>query len=170
MNKVSKVFDHVLDVFFFIGGALVVVVGLMICAEVAMRYFLGIVHVWEVQIGGDSLLWITFLGAALVLKEDKHVRVDIVFNNVSPRIRHALSLIISTLGLVSCLVLTYYSAQVTWDHFARGVCEHNILVIPKGPLMIIIPIGSFLFSIEFLRKILSYWKPVRAHVANKDDL
>ena len=162
LNRVSRVFDYALNIFFFIGGVVLVCIMLVVCAEIAMRYFLGIVHVWEVQICGDSLVWIAFLPAGLVLKENRHVRVDLVVNIVSPRIRHVLNLITTALGLVTCLTLTYYSAHVTWDHFAKAIYEYNILVIPKGPLLSIIPLSSLLLSVEFLREFLSSWKPKRA--------
>jgi len=64
----------------------------------------------------------------------------------------------SIIGILICLVLVWYGIQVSWQFTAEGISDPTILELPKGPILIIIPLGSFLLLIQFLRNIHGYWR------------
>ena len=72
--------------------------------------------------------------------------------------KNIIDVIVQILGIFLCTVLTYYGVQVAWDHFARGVYNPTLLEFPKGPLLAIIPIGTFLILIQFIRKLVTSLK------------
>lgn len=47
-----------------------------ILAQVISRYFFGKPLVWVEEVATYSFIWATFLGAALALKHDRHVRIE----------------------------------------------------------------------------------------------
>jgi TRAP-type C4-dicarboxylate transport system permease small subunit len=47
-----------------------------IIAQVISRYFFGKPLVWVEEVATYSFIWVTFLGAALALKYDRHVKID----------------------------------------------------------------------------------------------
>lgn len=55
---------------------LLVNIVLNILAQVISRYFFGKPLVWVEEIATYSFIWATFLGAALALKYDRHVKID----------------------------------------------------------------------------------------------
>jgi len=55
-------------------------------------------------------------------------------------------------------VLTYYGVKVTWDQFARGMYNPTLMEFPRGPLLLIIPVGTFFLLMEFIRRALKNFK------------
>lgn len=64
---------------------LLVNIVLNILAQVISRYFFGKPLVWVEEIATYSFIWGTFLGAALALKYDRHVRIDTFVGHLPPR-------------------------------------------------------------------------------------
>lgn len=162
LTKLDSVFNRIIDV---MAGAACVILAfafLSVCADVAMRYFLNRPMVWVVEITEESLLYITFLGAAWVLKREEHVRVDIVLNRLKLKTQAWLGIVSSIVGIVISLVLVYYGARVTWDQWVRGVYWTTTLSIPNAYYLVIIPIGSFLLLIQFLRRTRRQFGELRA--------
>ena len=50
------------------------------------------------------------------------------------------------------MILVYYGTVATLDTWQRGVFTPTILEIPKAAILCIIPIGSILLGIQFLRR------------------
>jgi TRAP-type C4-dicarboxylate transport system permease small subunit len=107
------------------------------------------------------MLYIPFLGAALVLKEEGHIRVDILTNHLSERSRGRLNVITSFVGGIVMLTYTWYGGQVTWDFFKRGVPALESLRTPMFLILMIIPIGGFFFVIQFFRQMYSYYQKLK---------
>ncbi len=56
-----------------------------IMAQVISRYFFGKPLVWVEEIATYSFIWATFLGAALALKYDRHVKIDTFIGHLPER-------------------------------------------------------------------------------------
>ncbi len=158
IEKFPGLFDSILSVFAFLSGLLLIFTTLSVCVEVVMRYFLNQPLTWVDEITEYILLYITFLGAAWVLKNDGHVIIDLVLMKLRVKGRMILGLISSTVCILSCSALVWYGAQVAWDHYQRGVYNPTLLEFPKGPVIAIIPVGSFFLLIQFLRRFYGYLK------------
>lgn len=146
-------FDVLLDL---CGGAAAIIIFFTMLAviyEVVMRYFMDRPTFWVLEVVEWCLVWMTFLSAAWVLKEDGHVTMDIVVAGLNPKAKFILGVITSTIGALICLALAWYGALLVRDHFIRGVVEAKVLKAPKAPLLAIIPVGFFLLFIQFLRRI-----------------
>ena len=156
LTKIIAIFDRLIDVLVFLACVLLICATLLVGADVVLRYFLGRPIVWSVEITEYSLLYIAFLGAAWLLKKEGHVRVDVVLNQLNPRNQALLNTITSIFGAMVCLVIAWYSAETTWDHFVRGIPAMETLHTPYFIILGIIPIGSFLLFIQFLRRTYGY--------------
>jgi TRAP-type C4-dicarboxylate transport system permease small subunit len=95
---------------------------------------------------------------AWVLKIEGHVKIDLVVNRLNPRNQCVVNSITSILGAITCLVLLWYGTKVSWEFFERGTITNTILELPSAPLFAIVPIGSFLLFIQFLRRSYGYLK------------
>jgi TRAP-type C4-dicarboxylate transport system permease small subunit len=58
--------------------------------------------------------------------------------------------ITSILGTILCLGMVWFSAQATIIAFQRGTIFATIWGLPRGPILSIIPIGSFLLLVQFI--------------------
>jgi C4-dicarboxylate transporter DctQ subunit len=153
-----KWIDRATGLMALIAGLLLCFMMVSICYDVVVRAFGLQPPVWVTEITEYILLYVTFLGAAWVLKEDGHVRVDVALNQFSERTREGINIGTSVLGVLVCLVLTWFGAETTWDFFNRSIPVIKSLSVPKFLLLGIIPVGSFFLCIQFLHKTLGLWK------------
>ncbi len=162
MVKVSVIFDRTISFLAFLAGVLIIFMMLAVGTEVITRYFfnqplMGLTEIIEI-----TLLYITFLGTAWLLKKEGHVKMDIVISRLKPRTQALANFVTSIIGVVICLAIAWYGAKVTWDHFHTAIFETPILEIPDAYVLVIIPIGSFLLFIQFLRRTFGYLELWRA--------
>lgn len=151
LKKSESIFDLILNYSLIIAAVILIFVTLSVSAEVVLRYFLGRPTVWVVEIAGYSLLYITFLVVAWVQKRQKHVKMDLVFNRLNPKIRSIVSLFTSIISTLICFILTFYGAKVTLYFFRAGYPTPTPLRIPKFIIVFIIFLGSLLLLIQFIR-------------------
>ena len=163
--KIGAIFDRTINLLAFLGGVIIIFTMIAVCSEVVRRYFLNRPIIWVSEITEISLLFIAFLGTAWVLKKEGHVKVDILLIHLSSRIQALFGIISSIIGVFICLLLVWYGAQVSWHNIQEGLYEPTILELPKGPLLTIIPVGSFFLLIQFLRRACGYWGEWRAPLA-----
>ena len=152
LAKVSVVFDRAIDYLAVLSGILAVFMMLSVCADVVLRYFLNRPIKGVTEITEMCIVALTFLGAAWLLKKEGHVRIDVLVDRLSPRSQALLNGITSIVGVIICLALAWYSANLAVDHFQRGVTTFTVLKIVTYPRFIIIAVGSFLLSIQFIRR------------------
>jgi C4-dicarboxylate transporter DctQ subunit len=109
--------------------------------------------VWTVQFNEYSLLWLTFLGSAWVLRRRKHVAVDVITSRLEPKGRRIADVIHSLLGVALCGVLCWYSSLVTLNFFQRGVTDVQAVDVPKYLVLVVIPAGFIVLTSQFLRNL-----------------
>ena len=160
-KKGGALLDRVIGIFAILAGILVVYTFSSVCLEVVLRYFFNRPQVWVIETAEYALLFITFLGAAWVLRNEGHVRVDLLINQLRPGAQTAINTVTSIVSAAVCLILTWYTGQLAFDHLQRGVVSEKMLSFPKGVLLAVIPVGCFLLFIQFVRRTHRYLKSSR---------
>jgi TRAP-type C4-dicarboxylate transport system permease small subunit len=156
LTKVGHVFDRILDIGAILGAAIIVFSVLGVCVQVVMRYFMGEPLTWMIDVTALLLLDMTFLGAAWLLRKEGHVSMDMVMNRLNPRHQSLLNIITSIVSAIVLAVITWYGAKTTWIYFEMGYWMSTTLSTPKWLVLGIIPVGSFLLFIQFLRRTYGY--------------
>ena len=59
----------------YLGVALLVVLGVMLTAQVFMRFVLGLGYSWMEEIIRMLFVWVIFIGAAAAMRRNLHIRV-----------------------------------------------------------------------------------------------
>ena len=126
----------------------------LITLEVVSRYFLGRPLGWSVEVSEWALLAITFLGAAMVLRNDGHVRVDIVTRALPPNARRVASVAASAIGFSVSLLACYYTAKTAYGEYLAGILTIHVLKFPRFWLLMFFPLGFLFLTLEWLRKLL----------------
>ncbi|MBW1997053.1 MAG: TRAP transporter small permease [Deltaproteobacteria bacterium] len=152
MVKWGRFFDRIIETLAFLAGVLLSFILVSVSIEVFMRYFLNRPLQWVIELTEYALLYVTFLGSAWVLKEERHISVDVIVSTMSPRTQAYLGLVGTGIGIVVCLVLIWFGFGTAWDHFVRKVYNPTILEFPKAPIIAIIPVGSIFLIIQFVRR------------------
>ena len=170
LTRVTAIFDGTINLLADLASVLIILMMLGISTDVTMRYFFVRPIAWMVEVTEHSLLFVTFLGAAWVLKGEGHVKMDIMLNRLKPGTQALLNMITSILGAIICLFLVWYGAQVTWERFQLGYYIFTVLSIPSAYIIVIIPVGSFLLFIQFLRRTYGFWRSWRASLGKEQGL
>ena len=118
---------------------------------VVMRYLNFNPPIWVIQYTEYALLWITFLGAAWLLREKGHIRIDTLVSRIRPRIARWLEVFNDLIGLGISVVIFLVGSTNTWDLYSRGIQDVKAVTLPMYGLFAIIPFGGFLLLLQFLR-------------------
>ena len=145
-------FDRLLNCLFFLAGVLLVVATFSVCWGIFSRYFLSRPLGWLVEVNEYILLCIAFLVSAWVLRQEGHVKMDIVLNLLNPRKQLVVNIITSIVSAVVCLIFTWFSLKVTLELFQKMTLTPTVLELPKFYFTGVIFFGSFLLVIQFVRR------------------
>ncbi len=157
ITRATAVFDRSMDLLSYLARVFVILQVLLVTGDVVGRYFFRKPIIGAVEITEVMILWIAFLGAAWLLKEGGHVRMEIVVSRLKPEAQTVLNIITSIMSAIVCLVLVWYGIRVTADAFRAGTLQAGLIGIPTSLVIIIIPIGSFLLFIQYIRVTYGYW-------------
>lgn len=145
-------FDRVIDLSALLAVALGAFLMLGICAEITARNLTRWSLPWMFELTEYSLLFMTFLGTARLLKTEGHVKMDIVFVRLKPRAQVWLNIITSIICAIVCLALTWYGIRTTGFFLQTGAPYSSVLEPPMWIIVSVVPLGFFLLSIQFLRR------------------
>jgi C4-dicarboxylate transporter DctQ subunit len=152
MKKFLSIFDRLMDVMAMLAGVILVFIMLFICLEVILRDLFNYPIVGVTQITECLLLYITFLGSAWLLREEGHVKVDILIDRLNPKAAAFLGIIGSVIGIIVSVILTFFGFSLTWYFYRKGLYTPTILELPLSLIIIIIPIGSLMLIVQFIRR------------------
>lgn len=162
-NKAEQVnknpFDMLLDWMAFIAGILLFAVTLIVSYAVTLRYLHIKPPIWVLQYTEYALLWITFLGAGWLQRLNGHIRIDTIITNLPKNIQSKLEIINSILGCIVVFIVFYFSLLHTNDLFSRGILEVKATNVPKYLIFCIIPFGSLVLLLQFMRDTWNKLKP-----------
>jgi TRAP-type C4-dicarboxylate transport system permease small subunit len=156
MHFLNRLFDQILIGLAAFSCTLFFIVVFAISYQVIMRYFFNMPPLWVSDFVEYSMLSATLLGAPYVLKEERHIEVDLITGFLTPDHQIFMKIITSIAGIITCAILTWYSAITVWDNFTRGILVTKTLDFPKYIALLPIFIGAFLLTIQFFRRTLFY--------------
>jgi C4-dicarboxylate transporter, DctQ subunit len=157
-----RFFDKVLDAMAAFAGVILVFIVAAVCYTIAMRFFFRQTTIWIIQTTEYALLWIVFLATAWLLREGGHITTDIVYVHLTEKTRNYLNFIMSLIGALTCAVMLYFGAAYTSDCIVNGITDVRAVTVPKSAVFIIIPVGSLLLTLQFLRIAWDRLREIRA--------
>ena len=104
---------------------------------------------WSNEISELLLYLMTLLAAPWLLRQGRHIRVDIVLRALPRRTAYACEWIADLLGLVCCGWLVAYGGSVALKSFAGNAQSIKTLVMPEWWLLAPLPVCFLLLAIEF---------------------
>jgi len=157
-----KIFDRLNDIMMLLATVFFwVMLGVTIYGIVFRRSGLSVA--WVIEIAEYSLLYIIFLATTSVLIQEGHVKADFIVNRLGSKTQSIIGVITSVLAAATCCVLTWYGTMVTWNCFAQKIPTIMYLGIPKFVVLMIIPVGFCLLTVQFARMTYKYMKASRSH-------
>ena len=167
MKFFTMLYEKTTDYFAIAAGIILIFIMLSVCYSVATRYIWGFTTSGLFEFWEYSMLWIPFLGSSWLLKKNGFVSVDILTDRLNPRPRAILKASLSILCTFICLVLTIFGTHAVWVSFRDGIRMLDDLYLPQGLIIMIIPIGSFLLLIGFIRQTCQFIKKLNTAPAQR---
>jgi len=152
LRRAGQIFDRIIGSAYVLAGLLILFVLSAVFYEIVSRYFFHRAVLWTYEVTGFTMLFITFLAAAWLLKKEEHVRVDVVTSCLKPQHQCAFNGIVSILGAITFLIITIFSAKTTIESAQTGYYTPTELQVPQAYILFIIPVGSFFLFIQFIRR------------------
>src|SRR5690606_31904824 len=115
----------------------------VVTQEVIARYVFNAPSTWSDEIASYLLIAIVFLGLAQDLRLDIHIRIDVVTNLVSNRVRAYLEVLAYIIGILFSIFL----ALAVWTRFlnfwTRNTASDSLLMTPLWIPMVPVLLGAF---------------------------
>ena len=148
----NRLFDRVLLILAGVAAVILVFTTVSVDFEVIMRYAFNNPTKWVVDFSEYALVFILFLSTAWVLSQEGHVKIDLLLKAFSGKTQRVVNIVTSIIGAVACAIFFGYALWITLEIFQAGDVLWRATIIPKGPIWIVMPIGSFLLTLQFARK------------------
>ena len=155
------IIDMIMDGFAFLAGILLLLVTFFVSYSVIVRYLHIKPPLWILQYTEYALLWITFLGAAWLLRKGGHIRIDTIITRLGPKTRSIMEVLVAVLGFVVCIIIFWFGTEKTLEFYRRGILDVKAVIVPLYPFFLIIPLGGLLLLLQFGRNIYNRLKDLK---------
>ena len=133
-------------------------VGLMICYEVALRYFFNAPTVWAEEMSRFVQLWATYLAAAWALRHRQLIRIGLVIDRLSASTRRWLELFSLLVIAVFSGIAVWYGTWIAWDSVVQSRTTSTMLDVPAVLTEAAIPVGFTLLAVQALCEMALVWR------------
>lgn len=111
-------------------------------------------------VGGEELarylmIWMTFLGAYVLVREQRHIVIDIALRLMPPGARRVLAVTIGVVGIATMIYLAYTGYYLAERMLAGGRMS-TVLPWPSGVLHVSLPVAAVLMAAAFLHMSLAH--------------
>lgn len=130
---------------------LLLVTMLIIGFEVIMRMF-DKPQIWVFDITLYTAGIVYVVGGAYTHLKNRHVRMDVLFDRLSPRTQSLLDLITLPGFVIFCGVLLWLGAIRGWESFLMNEKLYTSLMPIVWPVRLMIPVGGLLILLQGLAK------------------
>ncbi len=129
--------------------------------EVIRREVFAFSSIWGEEIVRYAFIYLVWIGAASAVKERAHIRIDVLFHYVSPRMKALLYLFGDLVMLAVAVVALYWSLETVGVAWKFGSVSHG-LRLPMVWFLAAVPLGFGLMTYRLLQSIYRDLKDIRA--------
>ena len=155
IQKIDNVFNQISKICFALTSAIILGVTVLIFASVINRTFIGSVWLFVEDYSTYALIPISYLVFGYVLREDRHLNMDLVFSRCPYKVKICLSLFAG----VFTVFVTCFMLSEAWSYMAYQL-EYNVvssgaMKITLWPFSCCIFVSLILFLIDLVLFILN---------------
>lgn len=148
-------FDFIIELLAYLAGIIVFAISIIVTCTAVWRYAGFRPPAWTFQFTEYALLWFTFLGAAWLLREGGHIRIDTLISRLRPKGLRKVEIIDDVLGFIVSATVFWFGTIHSIDLYQRGIMEVKGVTVSKFPVFLIIPVGGLALAIQFARQFLT---------------
>lgn len=152
MERFDRAWGKVLEAFALCAGALIGLMTLMICADVLLRNLPLIPGMdglaWSNELSETGLYLVTMLAAPWLLREGRHIRVDILLRAIPRGAGWVCEWVSDAIAFACCATVAFYGARATWESFSQNSITIKTLVMPEWWTLAPLPAAFVLLGVE----------------------
>ena len=122
--------------------------------EVIRREVFSYSSIWGEEIVRYSFIYLAWIGASAAVRERGHIRIDVIFNYVSPRVKSLLYIFGDLVMLAIALLAVFWSLETVGVSWKFGSVSHGLRVSMVW-FLLAVPIG---FGLMIFRLIQSLYR------------
>ncbi|MCR9239585.1 MAG: TRAP transporter small permease [Alphaproteobacteria bacterium] len=121
--------------------------------EVIRREVFSYSSIWGEEIVRYSFIYLAWIGASAAVRERGHIRIDVIFNYVSPRMKSLLYIFGDLVMLVIAILAFYWSFETVAVSWKFGSVSHGLRVSMVWFLMAV-PLGFGLMMLRLVQSLI----------------
>ena len=165
MLALSRVIDAANERLSLIADALVFLSCLISAGNAFSRYAFSISSNAWLEIQWYMFGALVMLGTSYTLRKNEHVRVDIVYSNLSTRKQIGVDIFGTILFLLpATLIMAYLSWPVFYNSWAEGEISGNAGGLVRWPIKIFLPLGFALLSLQGFSELIKRFAMLTGHM------
>ncbi len=163
LRKAVRAIETLTEGVGFLAALVVIPLVLATCYEVFARYAFGAPTIWAFELG-YTLMGVHFLlGGALTLKRQGHVRIDLIYGQLSQRKKAWIDLVLYLLVILPALALVSwrlsdYALEAYHSGETSGQSAWNP---PIWPFRTVIAVSFILLALQVLAECIKSWRILR---------
>ncbi len=154
MERLSEAYGKLLSGFALLACAMLFFMTLMICGDVLLRnapIVPGIKSIaWSNEVSEATLYLVTMLTAPWLLRQGRHIRVDVLLRIVPKRLGWYCEWASDFFALACCLTMAVYGASAAMASWKAGSMSVKTLEMPEWWLLAPLPAAFLLLAVEML--------------------
>jgi TRAP-type C4-dicarboxylate transport system permease small subunit len=141
MKGIRKIFDRTLE-----AAAIISFAGLifMTLFQVLSRYIFSVPIAFSEEVGRFLFIWISFLGAAIVMERNEHIRLDVFAGKISPENYRKIQVLVFCLTGAFSLLLLAKGTEMLDVAFRQTA---PVSRLSMGWVYLVIPISAFFMAV-----------------------
>lgn len=129
--------------------------------EVVRREIFAYSSIWGEEIVRYAFIYLAWIGASAAVRERAHIRIDVIFNYVSPRVKALLYIFGDFVMMIIAVLALYWSFETVSVSWKFGSVSHGLRVSMVWFLMAV-PIGFGLMIFRLVQSFLRDFADLRA--------
>lgn len=165
MRKFWQAFEFLEDI---VSGGLLSLGVTLIFYGVIMRYVFNDARSWVDEVSQYMIIWGTLIGTSVALRNDHHIKVDMLFNSLPEKFQHYVTLFAHTVGITFSLFIGFYGYKLVAFTHKTGQVSTDV-GIPLYLVYSILPLTGALLTLRFAIKLYEAFRVTRGigHVAER---
>ena len=163
--SLSRAIDALNERLGYVANWLVLMSCLISAGNAFSRYAFGVSSNAWLEIQWYMFAGMVMLGTSYTLKRNEHVRVEIVFSNLSTRRQIGVDIFGAIFFLLpATLIMAYLSWPIFYNSWMENEVSANAGGLTRWPVKIFIPLGFALLSLQGMSELIKRWAMLTGHM------
>ncbi|SLN65505.1 TRAP transporter small permease [Oceanibacterium hippocampi] len=138
-----------------IASCLIAIIALLAAAQVGGRYFIGWSPVWIEEMTRYCFIWMTLLGACVLVKRGEHAVIDVLVSALPRSLKSIHTALVLTVIIATSAVLIFYGIKIV------GIVGKQLspaLRLSMAYVYLAVPVSGAIITVHCVVGILAEWR------------